>query len=480
MFCSIGCALFANKSVELIIAEMSKGAGLWIAFGGGRHADKVASSIENYGQFTKSVVASSLKPGAAELVVISLSGTQADYIGISQRGRSTATDEVTISVSNLVPINGLSIKAIRGKLSSRLAVLFNPPEEGAYRPGRRVWEEVLNVFVGRPEVGARIEDLKHTIEESARAREGFEGGLEVFERDAVATALQTWGGPSFRKRVLRGVVPNRTMPVATFLSRIKDVSVLEDLQIGHDHMTFPAMEVAVRAIVGSVTLTDVYRGEYLTILNCNRQPLERTLGVDLIYYNHRFDSFVLVQYKRMTVRFHGETYRPEYRPENDRSHARELHRMIQADNMLRSWPKPGVSEVDAFRLLRRPFYVKLCEPKVKAPLDAGMTSGMYVPLGLWCRLLKSSTVQISRGGRVITWENCSRRFNNSEFTNLLRQGWIGSAAGQSEALHKIIEGVLGSGRMLVLAATSAARTPRELRRDDLGRFAAEDDPAGAI
>jgi len=54
------------------------------------------------------------------------------------------------------------------------------------------------------------------------------------------------------------------------------------------------MRVARRDIVGSVVLHD--HDEYLTILNCNRQPLEATLGVDLIYYNHRFDSFLLVQY----------------------------------------------------------------------------------------------------------------------------------------------------------------------------------------
>jgi hypothetical protein len=229
-----------------------------------------------------------------------------------------------------------------------------------------------------------------------------------------------------------------------------------------------------------VTLTDAAGSEYLTILNCNRQPLERTLGVDMIYYNHRFDSFVLVQYKRMKVRSYGEGYRPEYRPDSDKSHESELQRMTRADEMLRSLPKRASSEVDMFRLLGRPFYVKLCEAKVKAPLDAGMTPGMYVPLGLWHRLLKSPVVSGSRGGRIITWENCTRRLNNSEFTNLLRQGWIGSAAGQSLALREIIEGVLGSNRMLVLAATSAGRVSREIRRDDLGRFAAEDDPVGAI
>ena len=81
---------------------------------------------------------------------------------------------------------------------------------------------------------------------------------------------------------------------------------------------------------------------------------------------------------------------------------------------------------------------------------------------------------------MITWENCRRRFNNGEFTSLLREGWIGSEVGASQALSKIIEEVLGSGRMLVLAATSEGLARRDLRRDGLGRFAANDDPAGAM
>jgi hypothetical protein len=72
------------------------------------------------------------------------------------------------------------------------------------------------------------------------------------------------------------------------------------------------------------------------------------------------------------------------------------------------------------------------------------------------------------------------RFSNSEFTNLLRQGWIGSASGESKALSRIVEEVLSSGRMLLLAATTANRLSKDLRRDHIGRFAAEDDPTSAI
>lgn len=169
----------------------------------------------------------------------------------------------------------------------------------------------------------------------------------------------------------------------------------------------------------------------------------------------------------------------EYRPSRDASHDKELKRMIEADQLLER-SQVATKSTSAFRLSGHPFFVKLCEAKAKTALDAGMVSGMYIPLELWCRLLQSPDVHGPRGGVVITWDNCQRRFNNGEFTSLVRQGWVGSETDASRALSNIIEKVLGCRRMLVLAATSNGPSRRDLRRDGLGRFAAHDDPAGAM
>ncbi|MCH8252161.1 MAG: hypothetical protein IID36_06890 [Planctomycetes bacterium] len=198
--------------------------------------------------------------------------------------------------------------------------------------------------------------------------------------------------------------------------------------------------------------------------------------MDLIYYNHEFDSFVLVQYKRMVS---GDNGVPQYRPDNDASHAKELQRMLDAEEALRRIGQTSQTVTNTFRLCYHPFFMKLCEAKAKAALDPGLVKGMYIPLELWRRLLESPDTKGPRGGIVMSWKNCKRRLNNTEFTNLLRRGWIGSAAGQSKCLSEIIEQVLASGRMLVLAATSADQSSLDYRRDGFGRFAAEDDPGGA-
>jgi hypothetical protein len=403
-----------------------------------------------------------------------MAGTEAHYAGISQVGRLVAVDQTTIAVSNLVDLGATSLDQIRKNLPKGFAARFNPPQVGVYRLPPRLWEEVLRVVAAKPNTRAKIENLVRVAAQAERPVRNLEGGFETFERDAIASALQTWGGPSLRKRVLREAFGGAEIPTAPFLTRLESIAVREDPQIGHDQITFPGMTVARGSAVGSVVLRG--NGEYLTILNCNRQPLERTLGVDLIYYSHRFDSFVLVQYKRMA----GGTHGPEYRPDSDRNHGKEIERMAKAERMLRDLPRRRDNGTDTFRLSEGPFFMKLCEPKVKPLLDAGMVSGMYVPLILWRRLLRSPSVRGPRGGVAITWENTRRRLSNGEFTSLLRNGWIGSASGGSKLLCRIIEGVLASDHMLVLAATSDGPKTMDYRRDDLGRFAPEDDPAAAI
>lgn len=450
---------------------MARSKGLWISVGGGSHAEKIAASIDFNGQFTTTVPKSEARPRPAELVIVSMQGTNADYIGISQAGRLVAVDQTTISISNLVELN-MTNERINEKLPPRLARRFGPPASGAYRVSPGLWNEILKIVSDSPKTRRRVRDLQQAVAEANHPTRRVEGGLEVFERDAIASALQVFGGPTFRKRVLREAGVGGAAPNAPFLGRLGTVAVREDPQIGHDQISFPGMEIAQASAVGSVTLRG--NGEYLTILNCNRQPLEQTLGVDLIYYNHRFDSFVLVQYKRMSE---GE-YGAEYRPNNDRNHQKELVRMVSADKLLRSLPKPRDGGTRTYRLLGRPFFLKLCEPKAKVSLDAGMVSGMYIPLELWRLVLKSRAVRGPKGGIAVTWQN-SRRLINREFTSLLRNGWIGSAAGESRKLTRIIEDVLAAGRMLVLAATSKGPRFEDFRRDDWGRFAAEDDPSAA-
>lgn len=47
-------------------------------------------------------------------------------------------------------------------------------------------------------------------------------------------------------------------------------------------------------------------------------------------------------------------------------------------------------------------------------------------------------------------------------------------------LSSVIEEVLGTGRMLILAVTSTGTGSRDYRRNTVGQFTADDDPLGAF
>lgn len=445
--------------------------GLWLAIDGSLE-DSIRRSIESNECFTTTVPSEEIRPRHNELVAVSLDGASVDYLGISVRGRRIVTGQKSILVRNCVAIPRARQEAIRLALPLKFRDKFRPPKVGVYRPTPRLWEEIVNCIMRlNADAAEEIRHIRGLANEPGPSRGIRSGGIEVFERDALASIWEAWGGPSLRKRELR-----KLTPVAPFLSSLKSAYVREDPMITQDQINFPDFHLVRSDVVGSIVMSDMYGREHLTVLNCNRQALEHTLGVDLVYYNHSYNSFVMVQYKRMIQGPRGEAH---YRPDSDANHEGELGRMIEADRtLLLQGNQQPEAMLDTYRLSSGAFYLKLCAARVNAALDAGMVPGMYFPLGLWRVMCQASEMRGPKGGLVMTWDNCRRRLNNSEFSRLLRQGWIGSAAGQSSHLQSLIEKSLQGRRMVVIGATSAGPMWDDARRDNLGRFAAQDDPEG--
>ena len=449
--------------------------GLWLPVADEGNADRFRDAINDKGKFTAVVTASEVRPRVAELCLVSLTGETADYLAISQAGQQIATDQKRLSVSRFVDLRELDLGEIRGRLLRRFRNRLALPADTAARIPPKTWENVLSaILAARPSTREQLDALREQIHEALTFQGHQEGGLEVFERDAVASAIQIWGGPARRKRVLGSASADTGRAPAPFISRLQGVSLREDAQVIHDSATFPGMEVARRYQVGAVEL-DNEQGERLTILHCNRQPLEQTLGVDLIYYNHVYDSFILVQYKRMVEK--GKSG-PAYRPASDSNYESEMQRMAEVEQLLQQAEVTARGIPNDFPLSTQPFFLKFCDTKAKAALDEGMVSGMYVPLQLWKDFIASADAKGKRGGVLVSWQNRPRNFNNSSFTGLLRSGWIGTSAGQSQALSEIIGKILEGQHMLIIAATSSGPSRVDYLRDDFGRFASVDDPLG--
>ena len=248
----------------------------------------------------------------------------------------------------------------------------------------------------------------------------------------------------------------RSAPFITSLGQ-GAVLVLEDRLIEHDASFFPGMRAVRRYIVGAVEIETP--SSTLTIVNANRGPIEETLGVDLLYYSHRFRSFVLVQYKRLRSKDRV------YRPESDASYQRELSRMRRFGAEKGYEATTGV---DGFRLSQQPFYFKLCDAVAHVGWS-DMAPGMYLPLDLWELTLTDPRTLGPRGGVRFSRESVSRALTNTDFARLVGQGWIGSGHANTAILEGLVASLLKAGHSLVLGVNEP-RPDQDYERDELGRF----------
>ena len=149
----------------------------------------------------------------------------------------------------------------------------------------------------------------------------------ALERDAVGVALDIFDRSSqLRQETLRRwVPPPGTLP--PFLKGIEQSKLTEEQMLAHDSKVFPGAEAVAIHIGATFTVGE----RTLSVVYLNRTSVEKSLGVDLIYYNHQFDAYTLVQYKRMNK---GPVKKnaPDswvFRPSSDRNFGIEIERMQQ-------------------------------------------------------------------------------------------------------------------------------------------------------
>jgi hypothetical protein len=184
-------------------------------------------------------------------------------------------------------------------------------------------------------------------------------------------------------------------------------------------------------------------------MNVNRKAVELALGVDLLYYHHRFRSYIMVQYKRMVKE--GNREEVVFRP--DRQCYEEIKRMRRFESQYSDTPQTPQC-IDDYRLNPEIFFFKICPAIVFDPLSTDLIQGMYLPLDYWDVLEVSPQVKSSKGKMKITYGNVDRYINNTLFTQLAQSGWLGSRLKRTDVLTHLIKQLLESGKSLVLASSS--------------------------
>ena len=243
--------------------------------------------------------------------------------------------------------------------------------------------------------------------------------------------------------------------VAPFLRGLTTADIREDQMIVHDSLVAPAgWNFVLENQVGVIEFRRP--GEKLTVMNFNRTTLETTLGVDLMYYHHKYRSMVMVQYKRMI----GQPY--EYRP--DGSHELELQRMTSSAGASVAPRSGSTPTADDYRLYSGAFYWKLCPKTTFTPVSTDLIRGMYLPLDFWATLVDTGQIRGPWGGICARYDNVGRYINNTLFIRLVQDGWIGSRLQDTDSLTHVLDTVLSesmeSGKSLVVAISEQASDNR--------------------
>ena len=155
----------------------------------------------------------------------------------------------------------------------------------------------------------------------------------------------------------------------------------------------------------------------------------------------------MVQYKAMEKGEDGAFFRL---PDNNLPN--EIGRMDAFHEELRKCDED--TSLDGFRFNDIPFFIKLC-PRIQFdPDNISLIKGMYFPLAYWKRLAVDSVIAGPKGGRAVTFQNCRRHFDNTEFISLVRSGWVGTTTIQSSKIDPFIRESLEHGRAVTFAVKS--------------------------
>lgn len=352
------------------------------------------------------------------------------YVGVAKNKRAVSTHDSRMTLIKLRQISPSSLSAINERIS----------EKRYFNALRSILSRKHVVSLLSPKLSANIVRLLSNDRDNQKAFDVVIEQLPEFrpvanvnwaQEDAIQTALAVFG-------IEKTAIANRVSVkrgTSSALSLV-EAHILEDNVIVHDASVIPGFSLIERDVTGRAVFEK--RGERLEVYTANRGPLEKMLGVDLIYVNETRGNIVMVQYKMLEEQ-KGESNRPDWIFRLDQQTNEEISRMIMPE---------CETESDDYRLNRNPFYFKF----VKRKIDKGSHKSFLVSLGHLNQILKSPKAKGPRGGIRLSYDALDGTYlRETDIISLIRSGYIGTHRVESDALKTIIAEVSKGDKAMVLA-----------------------------
>lgn len=415
-------------------------------------AYKIVESIKNRTSFTNVVSADPAQIAVSGLALLYLhpaySNAPVCYICILKKQARVATGQVRIKGEKFIKIDNFDPR----KMINGLPKIFQRKAEIAFAIGyqvlsprlsERVFETMCSLHPNHAGSIRSLYDLLYgtkTFRNTARLIDA------AVERDALGLSLDIFGID--RSDVFKTWDRHASDFGKSFLNGLQEYAAYEDDIINYDVHRFPGFDsIAANDITGVVEFERA-DGERLTVINANRKPLERAMGVDLIYLNRRQKAFVMVQYKMMDQR--SEENNDQYFNPSQGNHDSELQRLRKLKNLIAE--EDVTSDLASYRFSECALFFKLCKKNQPRNEDHSLIPGMYIPLDHWELLLSDNSTLGEKGGRQLGYHTLDRRYLNKEtFVGLIQSGLIGTTGTASEKIGNFIEAAIALGHSVMYA-----------------------------
>ena len=352
------------------------------------------------------------------------------YLGTAFRKTAVGTFDSRLTIKKLRPLQPDSLQAIESLITdSRMKRLLGdrlPEEGGITNLSPKLSAHLVEILAANAENQAALDTTLSLLPPKSRVKNN-----SWAQENAIWSAIRVFG---FR----RNPIPDQVVLKRGASSGLGLVGayLYEDNVVHSDASNFPGFD----RISTDVTGRAVFQkgDERLVIYTANKLPLEKMLGVDLIYINETRGNIVMVQYKMLEEDNHSPgsgdwIFRP------DQQLRKEIARMRIPDY------KGSLSD---YRLYRNPFFFKFVKRKV---VD-GRHQSFLVSLDHLSQILSDPESKGPRGGVRVSFNTLDGTYlRETDMPGLIRSGYIGTHKAETKALATIIGEAARGNKAVVVA-----------------------------
>jgi hypothetical protein len=306
------------------------------------------------------------------------------------------------------------------------------------------WEQLINCIKKLRENIARDLDEMLELVNNTNILEGEDSNRMAQQKDAVQVCLNLVFGDTdlLSEKYFKSTTDFQNRDYLSYVIEDDISDFIEDDIIYNDSLIFDDWHIDKNN--SNLVQRTFKRGKnILKITNVNRKKAEKSLGVDLIYFNHKFKSFVMVQYKTWKQESKKNIYR------YDDGYEKQITRMKTADKIL--FRKHIFTKITStsYRIDPNPFYFKICYPE-NISYNQHMIGGIYLPY-LYAEICMNECSG-KQGGKLIREEDIPYKIHNNLFIELVKSGLIGSRGINNHTeLKTVINDLLESGHRITIA-----------------------------